>query len=155
MSLVGQNFNVNTSIQPTPVFSQPQTAAGVSQMMANAAANANIPSLAKAFYSPSSGMSMGAAQLARAVPQAAATMSAGRTGAANLALGDAAQNAQSVLQGQQAREAQALNLGSLASQQQQNQFNNMLQQQQNGMSLLENILGGGGLLGGSAGAYAS
>jgi hypothetical protein len=138
----------SSSLYPSSIFNSKQTADAKSQIYAQAGQAANTQNLLKSYYQPSSGTSIGPAQLGRIAPIAGNISAGGLNSANNLTLSDAYANANQQLQGANNTMNYALGAGSLGQQQQNLAFNQGLNQQQQGNALLGQLMGPSGLIGG-------
>lgn len=117
---------VNTSINPQPIYSPQQTQEAVNQARASQLGPQDMSWLLS--RSGGAGRAIGSGStMSNAIPQIAQGISAGGLAGAQLPFEDAAANAQHILAGQRARDAEFSGLAGLPMQQQQ-MANNFLMQ---------------------------
>lgn len=116
-------MNINTSIQPSGVYTPQQTRYAANQNFAHQSALADPRFAMKQFSTP--GISQGAQSYASAMPDITAAQSNGIAGNAQIPFQDASANSQQMLSGQVLREMEGLGWGNIGARQQE------LQTQQN------------------------
>lgn len=132
-------FNVQTSIEPQPIYSPQQTQYAKNQAMADAYQQSSMPWLLKQFDRP--GMSRSAGTVAQALPQYAQGMASAGLAQQAIPFQDAAANAQNMLQGQVAREHEAQGLAGVLAGFQGSNLNFQSAQQNQLLSLLSQLMG--------------
>lgn len=108
------NGLINTSIQPTGIYSPQQTQQAMHQGVANAQQGANMPWLQSQMRRPGMSVNSPATQ-SRALPQFAGALAQGNEAQWAIPMEDMIANASHLLQGQTAREDEALGWGRLQS----------------------------------------
>lgn len=126
--------NVRTTINPQRLYSDLQTQQAENLIRAEAAQNANLPYLMKSMDRP--GVSRGAGQMAMAGAKAGNILSAGDEGAANLFFQDYLANQKHLLEGQTAREREAIGLSNILARLQEAQQEAEMRSLSNQMGLL-------------------
>jgi hypothetical protein len=134
-----QQINATTSINPQPIYNSQQTAYAKNQGVANAYSQGNAYSLAKELDRP--GVSRGAATARNIMPAQMQARAQAAQAQAEIPFSDAAANAQQMLQGQAARENEALGWGAIGSGIDTNNQQRQLGYNQQAMTLLSALLG--------------
>jgi len=132
-----QPANVSTSITPRQPFDSNSTQHSVNQSVASNQRSNSLPAIMKQLYSPSSGFSMGPANMAQAAGPLSQSYAQNNSIRAMQPLSDYSQNAQMLLGGQQARENEGLGLASLYGNMQDVGFSQGMNNAQNGLGLLQ------------------
>ncbi len=132
-----QPSNVQTSINPRQPFTPQMTQQYTNQQVASNQRTNSLPAIMKQLYSPSSGFSMGPANLAQAAGPLSQSYAQNNQIRAMQPLSDASQNAQMLLGGQQARENEGLGLANLYGNMQDVGFNQNMNTAQNGLGFLQ------------------
>jgi hypothetical protein len=133
------SINTQTSINPQPIYNAQQTAYAKNQGVGNAYAQANPYSLAKELDRP--GFSRGAANARNMLPAQMQGRAQAAQAQAEIPFSDAAANAQQMLQGQTARENEALGWGAIGSGIDNNNQQRQLGYNNQAMTLLSALLG--------------
>lgn len=132
-------FNVQTSIEPQPIYSPIQTQYSKNQAMADAYQQSSFPWLLKQFDRP--GMSRSQGTIGAATPQYVQGLANAGMAQQAIPFQDAAANAQNMLQGETAREQEAQGLARVLAGFQGSNQNAQIAQQNQLLSLLSQLLG--------------